>query len=80
MVPYQRASRVRCGAPNSTSCRVSRARDKRLRADADGEQPEPIIAVLGRHDFHVAVDAVHREVCEAVQVLSAIRQPGSSAH
>ncbi len=30
-------------------------------------QPEPIIAVLERHGFHVAVDVVRREVCEAAQ-------------
>ena len=30
-------------------------------------QPEPIIAVLERHGFHVAVDAVRREVCEAAE-------------
>ena len=30
-------------------------------------QPEPIIAVLERHGFHVSVDAVRREVCDAAE-------------
>lgn len=29
--------------------------------------PEPIVAVLARHGFHVPVDAVRREICEVAQ-------------